>query len=208
MGYEAADRILSVSFARDAEEHADVMLTAGRRMLAGPARISAWAAFAAAVGFGVAVGILMEIHRRLVLPLVLGPAEPAPLGTVVLQLLPLILMIAALYILLYRRAVRRRRAALVARLTPGVVIDVDIFPKGVAMASDRVAIEVDWPAVRDVFAGANRIEMECEAFSLYIPERAFPDHAAFTRAGREVRNLWRAALKQERDSRMSEAGLD
>jgi hypothetical protein len=161
-----------------------------------------------ALGFGVIVGIVMEVHRRYVLPLILGPSEVAPLGTVALQLLPLVLLIVALYAMLHRRATRRRRHALLSRLQPGLYIDVDIFSAGLISSSGGFAIEIDWPVVRDIFVEAGRIELECESFSVYIPERAFSNRAAFNEAAREIRNLWREAVKHDRDSKMVAAGLE
>lgn len=208
MRYDPADRILSLSFAREPQEHADVMLEAWRRMLAGPGSGSPWRSFFMAVGFGVVVGIAMEIHRRLVLPALLGTSDIAPLSVIVVQLLPVVTLVLALYALLRVRTLRRRHSALVARLAPALYIDVDIFPKGISASSGQVAVDVDWPAVRNVFTDAGRIELECESFSLYIPMRAFADPNAFSEAAKEIRKLWREAVKHDRDSRMLAAGLE
>lgn len=208
MRYDPADRVLSLSFAREPEEHADVILEAGRRMLAGPGSGSPWRMFFVAIGFGVVVGIAMEIHRRFVLPALLGTSDIAPLSVVAVQLLPVVILVLGLYALLHARTLRRRRSALVARLAPALYIDVDIFPTGISASSGQVAIEVDWPAARNVFVDAGRIEIECESFSLYIPERAFADHKVFTDAAIEIRKLWREDVKHDRDSRMLAAGLE
>ena len=208
MGYDPATRILSLSFTRDPKEHADVMFETGRRMMTSTDPLSAWAGFGVAIGFGAIVGIVMELHRRFVLPLILGPSEIAPLGTVIVQLLPLILLILALYAILYVRVARSRRRALTSRLEPNLVIDVDIFSQGIATSSGQFSVEIDWPAVRNILLEGNRIEIECESFSLYLPERAFANRAAFTEAARELRKLWHEALKRERDSKMVAAGLD
>ena len=105
MPYDPATRVLSLSFTRDPEEHADVMLDAARRMVTETDPGLAWGRFIGfAIGLGATVGIVMEIHRRFVLPLILGPADIAPLGVVVVQLLPLVLVAVALYAWLYLRA--------------------------------------------------------------------------------------------------------
>ena len=52
------------------------------------------------------------------------------------------------------------------------------------------------------------MEIECELSVIFIPERAFANRAAFNEAGREMRNVWRQALKRDHDSRMVAAGLD
>jgi hypothetical protein len=208
MSYEAADRVLSISFVRDPREHADVMLDMGRRMTTGRDPLSAWTGFGIAIGFGAVVGIVMEVYRRFVLPLLLGPSEIAPLGTVAIQLLPLVLLIVALYVTLHLRIARRRRKALVSRLDPNLVIDVDIFSKGIVSSSGRFTVEIDWPAVTDIVVNGSRIEVECESFAIYLPERAFANRAAFGEAAKELRKLWREAAKRERDSKMMAAGLD
>ena len=208
MRYDPASRVMSLSFIRDTAEHTEVMIETGRRMMTGTEPIAAWTALGIALGFGVIVGIVMEIHRLYVLPIILGPSEIAPLSTVMLQLLPLVILIAALYGLLSLRAARRRRNALLSRLQAGLYIDVEIFPAGLISSSGGLTIEIEWPIVRDIFVEARRIELECESFSVYIPERAFPNRAAFNEAAKEIRNLWREAVKHDRDSKMVAAGLE
>jgi hypothetical protein len=208
MRYDPASRILSLSFTRNPGEHADVMLDMGRRMTTAADPLSAWAGFGLAIGFGAVVGLVMEIHRRFVLPFFLGPSELAPLGTVALQLLPLILLFAVLYVFLRFRTARRRREAVMSRLDPRLVIDVDIFTHGLISSSGRFAVEVDWPAVTNIFLDASRIEIECESFAVYLPERAFANRAAFTEAATDLRRLWREAVKRDHDDKMLAAGLE
>lgn len=208
MAYDPETRILSLSFTRDPGEHADAMLEMGRRMTTSADPISAWTGFGLAIGFGAVVGVVMEIHRRFVLPMLAGSSEIAPLGMVALQLLPLLLLVAALYAILHQRTIRRRRTALVSRLERNLVIDVDIFSKGLTSSSGQVTIDIDWAAVTDIVVNGNRIEIECESFATYLPERAFTNRAAFAEAARDLRKLWREAVKHDRDSRMLAAGLD
>jgi hypothetical protein len=208
MAYDPATRILSLSFARDPSEQADVMLEAGRRMMTSTEPLSAWTGFGIAIGFGAVVGIVMEIHRRFLLPLVLGPSEIAPLGTVVMQLLPLVLLLAVLYATLHVRTRRSRREAIIARLQPDQVVDVDVFLKGVSMSGGHTTIDVDWPAVKQIIVDDARVELECESFVVYIPARAFDGNISYAEAVKEIRKLWRDAARQDRDRKMIEAGLD
>jgi hypothetical protein len=208
MRYDPATRVLSLSFTRDPVEHADVMLEAGRRMTTSTDPVSAWTGLGVAVGFGAIVGIVMEIHRRVILPMLLGPSEIAPLGTVTLQLLPVILLILALYVAIYRRAVRRRRNALISRIQPNTIVDVDIFADGMHFASGQLAFDIDWPAVTSIVLDANRIEIECDSFATYLPDHAFANKAAFAETGKVLRRLWRDAAKHDHDRRMVAAGLD
>lgn len=210
MSYEAADRVLSISFVRDPEEHADMMLQAGRRMVTETdSSVAWWKAIGTAIGFGVVVAIVMELYRRILLPVILDPSEIAPFGTAALELLPLILLVVALFAFLYARASRRRRRVLISRLRPGVFVDVDIFSKGICVSNGgQSTVEVDWPAVRNIFAVRDGMEIECEVFVFHIPLRAFASRAAFNEAGQEIRNVWREALKREHDGKMIAAGLD
>jgi hypothetical protein len=208
MRYDPSTRILSLSFKRSPGEHVDAMLETGRRMMTSPDPLSAWAGLGMAIAFGALVGIVMEIHRRFVLPLILGPFEIAPLSTVGLQLLPLILLVAALYAIVHQRVAKRRRKALLSRLEPDLVVDVDIFAEGIVVASGQSTVETDWTAVKDVLIEGDRIEIECESFAIYLPERAFKDRSAFTDAAAALRRLWREALKRDHDGRMIAAGLD
>ena len=208
MRYDPATRVLSLSFIRDPKEHIDVMLETGRRMATSTDPVSAWAGFGVAIGFGAVVGIVMEVHRRFVLPLLLGPSEIAPLGTVAAQILPLVLLVIALYVVVYQRMVKRQRKAMLSRLEPNVMVDIDIFMQGMVSTSGDFAVEIDWSAVTDVILDGSRIEIECESFVVYVPERAFADRAAFIEAAKALRKLWREAVKRQHDSRMLAAGLD
>lgn len=208
MRYDPGTRVLSLSFARDPEEHTDVMLEAGRRMMSQADTVRPGTAILVAIGFGVAVGIVMELHRRIVLPSVLGSSEVAPLGTVALQLLPLILLFAALYAVLHVRTTRRRRRAMISRLQPNHFVDVDIFSGGVSTSAAQARVEVDWSGVRDIIADGGRIELECESFVIYIPTRAFENYAAYAEALKAMRRLWHDAVKLDHDRRMVAAGLD
>lgn len=209
MPYDPATRVLSLSYTRDPEEHADVMLDAARRMVTETDPGLAWGRVVGlAVGLGAAIGIVMEIHRHFVLPLVLGPADIAPFGIVFIQLLPLILVAIALYLWLGLRARRRQRNALIARLEPNAVVDIDIFAAGMSSTNSHVSVEIDWLAVRDIVLDGSRLDIEVESFVTYIPQRAFASHSAFMEGAKEIRNRWREAHKRERDSKMIAAGLD
>ena len=185
-----------------------MMLEAGRRMTTSTDPLSAWTGLGVAIGFGAVVGIAMELHRRYLLPLILGPSETAPLGAIAVQLLPLILLIIALYVIIFRRVAKRRRLALMSRLEPNRVVDVDIFTGGITWSSGHFTLDVDWPAVSEIVLNGDRIEMDCETFAVYLPERAFTNRAAFAEAAKDLRRLWRDAVKREHDDKMIAAGLD
>jgi hypothetical protein len=208
MRHDPANRVMSLSFRREPEEHATQMLEAGRRLTTSPAPASPWPAFGLAIGGGIVVGIVNEIYRQFVLPLFLDDTETVPLGIAVMQLLPALVLLLAVLVLLYRRSLRRRRAALVSRIQPGLIIDVEIFPHGLVSSNGPTTIEVEWAAVRAITSESGRLVLECESFALYIPERAFATPTAFADGSKEIRRLWREALRNERDTRMIDAGLD
>lgn len=208
MRYDPADRILSLSFSRDPEEHASAMIEAGRKLAAPTGRVSPWGPFFLMIGIGVAIGVVMESYRAYVLPSLLGTTEIAPLPVILLELLPVVLIGAALVSIYAVRAGARQRRSLVSRFDPHVVIDVDIFRQGIGIASGAMTMDIDWTGIRDVITANGRIDFEAEGYMIYIPERAFANHAAYTEGSREIRKLWREAVRHDRDSRMIEAGLD
>jgi len=192
--HDATSRIMSVSFETDPAEQADIMLEAGRRFTATPSRSRGWPFFAGAVAFGAAIGIVMEAYRRLLLaPLFDG--EVTPLNIVVLQLLPFLLLIAALLHGRARRIAAKRRQALIDRLAPNVFIDMDIFRDGIRASVGPTTLSLEWSAIRDVSVKERRIEFEAESLVLYIPDRAFPDRSAFEAAGARLIALWRESIQ-------------
>jgi len=196
MRYDAANRIMSLSFERDPQEQADVMLEAGHRFMAPPGARYGWPMFFGALAFGVAIGLIMEIYRRFVLAPLLGSADIAPLNIIVLQLLPFLLLIFAL---LYGRAryiTRKRRQALIDRVEPGLFVDTDIFRDGVRTSTGAVTVALEWTAIRNVLIHKTRIEFEGEAFTVYIPERAFSGRTAFEAAAERIRALWQDAIRK------------
>lgn len=206
--YPTTDRVLSISFILDPDEHAAAMLDAGRRLIADTDRSLTWGkALGAAIGLGAGVGIVTELHRRFVLPLIFGPVDMVPLSIAAIELLPLIAVIAVLCFVLYRRTAQRRRIALAARLRPGLAVDLDIFSKGVRLTTERSMTEYDWQAARNILAVRNGMEIEYDCFAIFIPARAFGDHAAFVDAGKLMRRIWREAVKRDHDSKLIAAGL-
>jgi hypothetical protein len=208
MRYDAADRILSFSFARDPEEHAAAMMEAGHRLVAPIRRVSPWRPFFIMIGIGVITGAAMELYRRYLLPPLLGTSDVASLPMALLVLLPLMLIAAALIVAYLVRAGIRQHNAIVARLDPKMFIDVDIFKDGIRVTSGPLTMDIDWPGVHEIVSSNRRIDLEAEGYVVYIPERAFADRAAFARGAADIRKLWRNAVRHDRDSRMIEAGLD
>lgn len=208
MRYDPTTRLMTLSFVRDPAEHAGILMEVGKRLVTSTKRISAWVPFFGAIAVGVVVGITMELYRHFVLPLMLHDAEIAPLSIVVLQLLPIILLLIALYIVAVVYVTRSRRKVLVSRFAPGVLMDVDIFEKGISTSSNHFTVEMDWLCVKEIIVTEHRIDLESENGALYFPERAFADRRAFNEAVATFRRLWREAKKTERDTALIRAGVD
>lgn len=208
MPYPPAERLLSISFKRSRQEHVDAMYGVTRRMMSDRRTVSPWIGFAMAIGLGVVIGVSMEAHRRFVLPTIFGITETAPLGTAILQFLPLLLIAIGIYLYFYRQTIRDQRAALIASLTPGLVVDIEIYKDGVMASTGIFTMEVDWRFVGDVYVDGDRIEIACESVSLYIPGRAFLHRADFDAAFKQIRSTWREATKRDRDSKLAAAGVD
>jgi hypothetical protein len=207
MRYDPASRIMTVSFPRDPEEHADVMLEAGKRFVASTNPGPAWMPFFILIGFGAIVGIVMELYRRLVLPGILHASEIVPLGVVLVQILPILLLAAGFYLILVVRLMASRRKTVISKLEPRLFIDADIYEEGISTSSSHISVQLDWIAVKSVAVNSNRIDVESEGYVIYFPERAFKNRAEFNEAAMTMRNLWREAKKAARDSKMAVAEL-
>lgn len=208
MRYDPSDRIFSLSFARDPEEHADAMMEAGRKLVTRSGPASVWRPFFVMIGGGIAIGLAMEFYRGLVLPALLGTTDVTPLPVVLLELLPVALVVGVLIAAYVMRAGIRQQRAIVARLDPKIFVDIDILRQGLRISSGPMLTEMDWTGVRDIVAAGNRLDIETEAYVIYVPERAFANRAAFNEAAGQIRTLWREARRNEHDSRMIAAGLD
>lgn len=189
MRLDAQDRLLSVSFERDPKEHAGIMLAAGRRLLRPRRKRPAWMTLAGAVIVGAAIGLSMEAYRIFVLEPLFGADRIVPLGIVALQILPLIVIFAALSVVFGTRAARRRRQALVERLGESQFVDVDIFREGIRTSSGLLTLTLDWRGIHDIVISKDRIEFDADAFVCYIPARAFRSRSEFEAAVQQARRL-------------------
>lgn len=200
MRTDAQSRIMSLSFQREPKEHADVMLEAGRRLMTPRGSSSGWPLLLGAVAFGAVIGLAMEGYRRFILSPLLGIGDVTPLNIIVLQLLPFFLLIFGLLFTYVRHARKRRRQALIDRVTPGQFVDVDIYLDGFRAASGPVTLSAEWVSIRDVLVAKARIEFVGESTVAYIPERAFADRPAFEAAAKQLRQLWLDARRRQKDA--------
>lgn len=136
----------------------------------------------------------LEAQRCVILPIVATDAEP--LGSIVLQALPLIALALADYSFLYVHRLRSQRKALISRIVADMPVIVEAFSGGLRSSSELLSIEVPRPAVREISARRGRIEVECEAIVIYVSSVGFADYEAFIAAQKTIRQAWRQALLQ------------
>lgn len=207
--YEAVNRILSVSFERIPQEHVDVVLSANRRFMAVVRPRYTWLVLIGSILSGVALGFLMEVYRRHVLPLVLGQQNIPTLSMVLFQLLPFVMLIGALILMRARTVERMRRKAFAAQLENGQFIDTDVYENGIETTSGDVTVWMPWSTVREVVVAKKRIEILGDSFVAYLPERAFPNKAIFHKAGVRLAELKRqnriASLTEDMNAEMAAA---
>jgi hypothetical protein len=197
MRYHASKRIMSLSYEREPQEHADVILSHGRRYMSAARPPFSWFAVLGAIAFGLLIGLGLECYRRYALPYVLDASEIPTLSIILFQLLPFLLLISALILGRSRYLESFRKQSLASELPTHVFIDTDVYENGVETTSDHMTIWMSWSTVRDVNVAKKRIEIVSDAFVIYFPERAFSDKAAFNQAILQVSKFWRLAREQQ-----------
>jgi hypothetical protein len=203
MRTDAQSRIMSLSFKREPQEHAEIMLEAGRRFMTAPQTIEPWRIFAGAIALGAVFGLVMEGYRVFILTPLLGIKDVAPLSVICLQLAPILLIAAGLLFGWARHVRQRRRRLLLARFDHDMFADVDIFKDGIRTSAGPLMVALAWDGIRHITVAFGRIEFEADTFVAYVPERAFTDHQAFQAAARQIRQLWldaRLAIKDDQTS--------
>jgi hypothetical protein len=189
--YETINRILSISFERQPDEHVDVVLSSNQRFTATSRPRYTWLVLAGAVVSGVAIGLLMEVYRRFVLSALFDEAFVPPFSIVLLQFLPFVLLIAGLIFGRASYLEHSRRKTFSKQLAKGQFIDTDIYENGIETTSGDVTVWMPWTTVRDVVVARKRIEILSDAFVTYLPLRAFPDKAVFHQTGVRMAELKR-----------------
>lgn len=199
MRYHASQRVLSVSFERQPEEHADVILSSGNRLTSiRPPRLNLFTV-GAATGFGLVIGAVLEAYRRFVLPGIVGLDAVPPLSVILLQMLPFLLLISALVLGRAYYLESLKKISLASDIAPGAFIDTDIYENGVETSSDETTIWMPWTSIREINVGKRRIELVGDGFTAYFPERAFADKAAYSKALLTFSKLHRAARKRSEE---------
>jgi hypothetical protein len=195
MRYHAWQRVLSVSFERQPEEHADVILSSGNRLTSTRAPRLNLFTVGAATAFGLVIGAALEAYRRFVLPGLLGLESVPPLSVILLQLLPFLLLISALILGRAYYLESLKKLSLASEIAPGAFVDIDVYETGVETSSDETTIWMPWTSVREINVGKRRIELVGDGFTTYFPERAFTDKAAYSNALLTFSKLHRVARK-------------
>lgn len=191
-------RVTQLSFKRLPEEHADVMLRAAKLFLQSRSRRKPIPYLVGAVIFGIVCGVGIEAFRQFVLAPYFGIDTLPTIQVVVLEMLPVMLAIGAGAVI-QREIVRRgRRRRLVTSLAENVMIDVDIYERGMETSIGGVFAYCSWPAFRDVQLEKNAITFFRDDALFSIPARAFKDRKEFEARGREIVDLWKRARSSVR----------
>ena len=193
-------RVTQLSFKRLPEEHADVMLRAGKLFLQTRSRRRPVPYLIGAVIFGVVCGVGIEAFRQFVLAPYFGINALPTIQVVAFEMLPVMLAIGAGAVI-QREIVRRgRRRRLIASLAENVMIDVDIYERGMETSIGGVFAYCSWQAFRDVQLEKNAITFFRDDALFSIPARAFKDRKEFEARGKEIVDLWlraRSAVQAE-----------
>ncbi|HWU61876.1 MAG TPA: hypothetical protein VN112_07615 [Ensifer sp.] len=186
-------RVTQLSFKRLPEEHADVMLRAGKLFLQSRSRRRPLPYLIGAVIFGIVCGVGIEAFRQFVLAPYFGINALPTIQVVAFEMLPVMLAIGAGAVI-QREIVRRgRRRRLIASLAENVMIDVDIYERGMETSIGGLFTYCSWPAFRDVQLEKNAITFFRDDTLFSIPARAFKDRKEFEARGQEIVDLWRRA---------------
>jgi hypothetical protein len=184
-------RVVQLSYKRLPVEHADSMIRAGRLFLETRAPRKAAPYLVGAVVFGIVCGIGIEAFRQFVLAPYLGIEALPTIQVIVLEMLPVMLAIG-LGAVIQREIVRRgRRRRLIQSLADNVMIDVDIYARGMETSIGNVFTYCSWPAFSEVRLEKNALAFLRDDSLFEIPARAFKDRAEFEARGREIVTLWR-----------------
>jgi hypothetical protein len=190
MRYDAQSSLLSISFAREPEEHVKVMFEAGRRLQSRPTAKQGRHIFIGLIFWGLALGLCIELYRQYVLIALLHLENVPPLGLAALQLVPFVLLAGGSLVWYGRRALRKTRQNWINLVEPGVFVDTDIYNHGIRSRGGPIQITVEWQKVRNIVFGPSRIDIEVETFIVYIPDRAFDNRKGFDDAAELIQRLW------------------
>ncbi len=193
-------RVTQLSFKRLPEEHAETMLRAGKLFLQSRSRRKPVPYLIGAVIFGIVCGVGIEAFRQFVLAPHFGINALPTVQVVAFEMLPVMLAIGAGAVI-QREIVRRgRRKRLIASLAPDVMIDVDVYERGMETSIGGVFSYCSWPAFLDVQLEKNAITFFRDDTLFSIPARAFKDRKEFDARGREIVDLWRRAKPHGREA--------
>jgi hypothetical protein len=192
---------LTLSFKRDPGEHVDVMMAAGKRFQSpangDSALHSYWLAIIAVAAL---IGIAMELHRRFLLPYLFGDSVFPTFSKAMGYFSPLILLALFFRLVLTLYVARIRRVRMMRRMRSDDIVDVDVSRSGIKFTMDDSILFVEWKAFKTMSIIDNRIDIDTAGFTVYIPERAFADRAAFLEGCKTIRRLWRDGVDPARSS--------
>lgn len=192
-------RLIQISFKRLPDEHADMMIRAGRYFLQSQGRRPVLPYLAGALLFGALSGVGLEAYRQYVLAPFFGIANLPEFGIIVFEMLPVAFAIAAGAFVQHRLAVRARRKNLIRNLDKEVMIDIDVHEYGMEIARDGQVLTYEWTAFRKVEMAKGFLVFQQDDAIFSIPARAFKDKNAYLTQSHEIIGLWKEARKAALD---------
>lgn len=187
---------ITVSFIRQPDEHVAVMLRAGRRAAGrSPQKAQNDAGWFVlwAIAIGAALPVVFHFLREYIFIPIFGLSPSINKGDMAIIWLIPTLILYALVLTYSSWQVRRRLAAMQARIRPGLTITVTITPDGATCNTEHTSMWLAWSEIVDIGLRDKRIEFDLESFATYIPASAFSDQQAQDAAFARILGLWRAA---------------
>lgn len=188
-------RLIQISFKRLPDEHADMMIRAGKYFLQSQGRRKALPYLAAALLFGVLSGVGLEAYRQYVLAPYFGIENLPAFGVIMFEMLPVALAIAAGTFMQHQLSVRARRKNLISRLHADVMIDIDVHEYGMEVARDGQITTFEWTAFKTVDTAKGFLVFEQDDTIFSVPARAFKDQNTYLTQSHEIIRLWKEARK-------------
>jgi len=190
------DHSMTVSFVRQPDEHLAVMRQAGRRFAArrspNAQNQAAWFVLSA-IAVGAALPVFFHLLREYVFIPIFGLAPSIDKGDMAIIWLVPTLILYALFLTYSTWQMRRRLAAMQARIRPDITITVTITPAGATWNTGQTSIWLAWSEIVDIGLRDKRIEFDLESFATYIPASAFSSEVEQQAAFARILGLWRAA---------------
>ncbi|MCO6184774.1 YcxB family protein [Rhizobium sp. L1K21] len=189
--------LVSVSYQRDALEEFDVQQDAQKRFAKPLGETFTYQS----VLFGFIVLALIigtvEVSRHLTPIFPDAPGALAYHGDYWAAFMPIVILLGVAAIGFARMFRHRQEALRIARIRARGWADVEISATGLIYVTDGRNQRLDWRAVRSVSHAKDKILLDLDQSTIYIPERAFANRAEFLSQYKVIRQAWLDRLMAE-----------